>query len=118
MSARIVERAFDRAQLKQSFANVPVGLKLLEGPINPSNASIFQMNVVQSRRYGEYFQIWPGARNNEIEVLSFPDPTCVACARATAFLPRSREEKRVHQRRIRTRADSQSRRPRAQGNSI
>jgi hypothetical protein len=28
------------------------------------------MNVQRSPRFGEYFQIWPGDRNNEIEVLS------------------------------------------------
>ena len=28
----------------------------------------------QSPRFGEYFRIWPGARDNEIEVLSFDAP--------------------------------------------
>src|SRR5690349_244516 len=32
--------------------------------------SIFQMNIQQSRRFGEYIQIWPGDRDNEIEVVS------------------------------------------------
>jgi hypothetical protein len=71
MSARIAESAaLQRAQLKKSFAGVPVGLKLLGGPINPTNPSIFQMNIHRSRRFGEYFQIWPGGPRNEIEVLS------------------------------------------------
>jgi hypothetical protein len=71
MSARNAESAaLERAQLKRSFSDVPVGLKLLGGPINPGNPAIFQMNIHRSPRFGEYFQIWPGDRNNEIEVLS------------------------------------------------
>jgi hypothetical protein len=58
------------AQLKKSFSKVPVGLKLLGGPIVSGNPAIFQMNIQKSPRFGEYFQIWPGDRNNEIEVLS------------------------------------------------
>jgi hypothetical protein len=68
--------AFNRAHLKSSFEKVPVGLKLLGGPISPANPSIFQMNIHQSRGFGEYVQIWPGDRGNEIEVLSF-DPAFV-----------------------------------------
>jgi len=60
----------ERAQLKKSFSSVPVGLKLLGGPIVPANPAIFQMNVQRSPRFGEYFQIWPGDRFNEVEVLS------------------------------------------------
>lgn len=75
MSARSsTSAALDRAQLQRSFSAVPVGLKLLGGPINPGNPAIFQMNIQQSQRFGEYVQIWPGARNNEIEVLS-SDPS-------------------------------------------
>jgi len=71
MSARSAESAaLERAQLKKSFAGVPVGLKLLDGPINPTNPAIFQMNIHRSRRFGEYFQIWPGDHHNEVEVLS------------------------------------------------
>lgn len=71
MSARNAESAaLERARLKKSFAGVPVGLKLLGLPINPTNPAIFQMNIHRSRRFGEYFQIWPGGRSNEIEVLS------------------------------------------------
>jgi len=71
MSARDAESAaLERARLKKSFATVPVGLKLLGGPMNTSNPAIFQMNIHRSRRFGEYFQIWPGDRHNEIEVLS------------------------------------------------
>jgi hypothetical protein len=62
--------ALDRVALKKSFSRVPVGLKLLGGPINTGSPDIFQMNIQQTRRFGEYFQIWPGAANNEIEVLS------------------------------------------------
>src|SRR6266496_2665437 len=71
MSARNAESAaLERAQLKKSFSDVPVGLKLLGGPINPGNPAIFQMNIHRSPRFGEYFQIWPGDRNNEVEVLA------------------------------------------------
>jgi hypothetical protein len=71
MSARSAESAaLERAQLEKSFAGVPVGLKLLGGPINPTNPAIVQMNIHRSRRFGEYFQIWPGDHHNEIEVLS------------------------------------------------
>jgi len=71
MSARNTESAaLERGQLKKSFSDVPVGLKLLGGPVNPGNPAIFQMNIKRSPRFGEYFQIWPGDRNNEIEVLA------------------------------------------------
>src|SRR5262245_46153960 len=62
--------ALDRAQLKRSFSAVPVGIKLLDGPLLPGSPAIFQMSIHRSPRFGEYFQIWPGARDNEIEVLS------------------------------------------------
>ena len=64
----------DRAQLKESFSAVPIGLKLLDGPLQPGSPSIFQMSIHRSPRFGEYFQIWPGARDNEVEVLS-ADPS-------------------------------------------
>jgi hypothetical protein len=71
MSANnVVLAPYDRAQLKESFSKVPVGMKLLGGPINPASPSIFQMNIQHSRRFGEYIQIWPGDRWNEIEVMS------------------------------------------------
>jgi hypothetical protein len=71
MSARNVQgAAFERAQLKESFSKVPVGLKLLGGPMNAGSPAIFQMNIQESARFGEYFQIWPGDRHNEIEVLA------------------------------------------------
>jgi hypothetical protein len=71
MSARnATSAALDRAQLQRSFSVVPVGLKLLGGPIAPANPAVFQMNIRQSQRFGEYVQIWPGDRDNEIEVLS------------------------------------------------
>jgi len=61
---------FNRAQLKESFSNVPIGLKLVGGPINTGSPFIFQMNIQPSRQFGEYFQLWPGDRRNEIEVVS------------------------------------------------
>ena len=67
MSARSAESAaLERARLNQSFSAARVGLKLLDGPMNPGSPRIFQMNIHQSRRFGEYFQIWPGAKDNEI----------------------------------------------------
>lgn len=74
MSAKNAERALRRDLLKKSFSNVPLGLKLLGGPIDPRSPSIFQMGIHQSPRFGEYFRIWPGARDNEVEVLSFDGP--------------------------------------------
>jgi hypothetical protein len=77
MSAQIVERAaLERAHLKKSFDSVPVGMKLLDGPIDPGNPAIFQMNINRSARFGEYFQVWPGHRSNEVEVLAV-DRSCV-----------------------------------------
>jgi hypothetical protein len=71
MPARNAESAaLERARLKKSFSDVPVGLKLLGGPMVPANPAIFQMNIQKSPRFGEYFQIWPGDSHNEIEVLS------------------------------------------------
>jgi hypothetical protein len=71
MSAPTAESAaLDRAQLKKSFSSVPVGIKLLDGPLHPGSPAIFQMSIHRSLRFGEYFQVWPGARDNEIEVLS------------------------------------------------
>lgn len=64
-------RARSRRQLAKSFAKVPLGFKLLGGPLAPSNADIFQMDIHASRRFGEYVRIWPGASDNEIEVLAF-----------------------------------------------
>lgn len=69
MPTRELPRALDRAQLKRSFADVPVGTKLLGGPLMGTNPAIFQMSISPSLRYGEYFQIWPGHPGNEIEVL-------------------------------------------------
>ena len=72
--------ALDRAHLKKSFSEVPVGLKLLDGPLHPTNRAIFQMSISRSRRFGEYFQIWTGARDNEVEVLS-ADPSLLQLVR-------------------------------------
>jgi hypothetical protein len=71
MSVRNVDSALRRYLLKKSFSQGSLGLKLLGGPINPGSPSIFQMDIHQSPRFGEYFRIWPGARDNEVEVLSF-----------------------------------------------
>jgi hypothetical protein len=70
MSARNVDRASQRDLLKTLFASVPLGLKRLGGAIDPRSPSIFQMDIHRSPTFGEYFRIWPGAHDNEIEVLS------------------------------------------------
>ncbi len=69
MSTRSAKRALRRDLLTRSFTSVPLGFKILGGPLDTSNRSIFQMDIFNSRTYGEYFRIWPGARDNEIEVL-------------------------------------------------
>jgi hypothetical protein len=56
--------------LKKSFRSIPLGLKLLSSPLHSTNRSIFQMDIQPSPRFGEYFRIWPGAADNEVEVLS------------------------------------------------
>jgi len=72
MPARSVESAaLRRDVLTKSFRGVPLGLKLLGGSIGGASGSIFQMDIQDSPRFGEYFQIWPGASDNQIEVLSF-----------------------------------------------
>jgi hypothetical protein len=74
MSIRSADGALRRDLLKKSFSRGGLGLKLLGGPIDSRNPSIFQMDIHQSPRFGEYFRIWPGARDNEIEVLSSAAP--------------------------------------------
>ncbi|HEY0554982.1 MAG TPA: hypothetical protein VGG20_11995 [Thermoanaerobaculia bacterium] len=65
--------ALRRDRLKKSFSRGSLGFKLLGGPIESRSPSIFQMDIHQSPRFGEYFRIWPGARDNEIEALSFDE---------------------------------------------
>jgi hypothetical protein len=74
MSMRNAERAFARGRLQASFSSVPLGLKLLERPLAASNASIVQMDINKSACFGEYFRIWLGASDNEVEVLSTDRP--------------------------------------------
>jgi hypothetical protein len=74
MSTRSAEGALRRDLLKKSFSSVPLGFKLLARPIDFRSPVIFQMDIQPSRRFDEYFRIWPGARDNEIEVLSFDGP--------------------------------------------
>jgi len=71
MSVRSADGALRRDLLKKSFSRVPLGFKLLASPIDSRSRFIFQMDIQPSPRFGEYFRIWPGARDNEIEVLSF-----------------------------------------------
>ena len=65
--------ALRRDLLKKSFSRGSLGFKLLGGPIDSRSPSIFQMDIHQSPRFGEYFRIWPGARDNEIEALSLDE---------------------------------------------
>lgn len=70
VSARTGQVALCRGRLAAAFAKVPLGFKLLRGPIvSTTNRAIFQMDVYRSARFGEYIRIWPGAPNNEIEVI-------------------------------------------------
>jgi hypothetical protein len=70
MSTRNAERALARSRLQTSFSSVPLGFKLLGAPVVPGNASIVQMDINKSLRFGEYFRIWLGASDNEVEVLT------------------------------------------------
>ena len=66
--------SFDRDRLPKAFREAGLGLKVLGGPIEPRNRRIFQMDILQSETFGEYFRIWPGARDNQIEVVSCAPP--------------------------------------------
>jgi hypothetical protein len=74
MPTRSAEVALRRDLLKKSFSRGSLGFKLLSNPIDSQSPSIFQMDIQQSPKFGEYFRIWPGARDNEIEALSFDEP--------------------------------------------
>ena len=52
MSTRNAERALARSRLQSSFSSVPLGLKLVGAPIAPGNASIMQMDINKSLRFG------------------------------------------------------------------
>lgn len=69
MSNRNTLQHTSRRLLARRFESVPLGFKLLGGPLVPSSPEIFQMDIYRSRRFGEYFRIWPGAGDNEIKVL-------------------------------------------------
>lgn len=58
-----------RELLAPAFRRVPIGFKLLDGAIDPTNPAIVQMDIRDSRRFGEYVRVWPGAGENELEVL-------------------------------------------------
>lgn len=51
-----------------AFDRVGLGLKILRGPIRPRNRGIFQLDIHRGR-FGEYFRLWPGARDNHYVVL-------------------------------------------------
>jgi hypothetical protein len=51
-----------------AFRRVGLGLKVLEGPIRPRSRGIFQMDIYRARS-GEYFRLWPGARDNDFGLL-------------------------------------------------
>ena len=70
MSTRNAERALARSRLQTSFSSVPLGLKLVGAPIASGNASIVQMDINKSPPFGEYFRIWLGGSDNEVEVLA------------------------------------------------
>lgn len=92
MSTRSVGRASRRDLLKKMLSGLPVGVKLLDGALDPRNASIFQMDIHVSPRFGEYVRIWPGAGDVEVGVLDVD-------YRGRQFLLRVKEPRRpFHQR--------------------
>lgn len=52
----------------RSFGAVGLGIKVVGAPIQPGSPGIFQLDARRGRG-GEYFRIWPGARDIEFAVL-------------------------------------------------
>lgn len=52
----------------RSFAAAGLGIKVVGAPLRGSEKGIFQFDIGRSRA-GEYFRIWPGARDNTFSVL-------------------------------------------------
>lgn len=63
-------RALRRDALAPAFEAAGLGYRQLGGPIAPSaeNTPIFQLDVHETARSGEYIRLWPGADDNEVEV--------------------------------------------------
>lgn len=76
MSSTRLPRALWREGLPHDFHRARLGLKLLGAPISHETrdlvaeaSDIFQIDLRTTRSGDEYFRIWPGAHNNQIEVL-------------------------------------------------
>ena len=69
MSTGKGRNALRRDLLVAAVKRVPLGIKLLRDPIGATDRAIFQMDIYASARFGEYVRIWPGAADNEIEVI-------------------------------------------------
>lgn len=72
MSSGTLARALRRDALSHAFDAAGVAFKCLGGPIAPSfeNTPIVQMDVHETPRCGEYIRVWPGAADNELEVVA------------------------------------------------
>src|SRR5262245_21568358 len=56
--------------LRARFDRAALGFKLLGGPLAGS-PDIFQLDIHRSPKFGEYFRLWPGAKENRIQVLGY-----------------------------------------------
>lgn len=72
MSSGTLARALRRDALSRDFDAAGVAFKCLGGPIAPSlqNTPIVQLDVHETPRCGEYIRLWPGAADNEVEVVA------------------------------------------------
>lgn len=76
MSTSTLPRALWRDGLRHDFARAKLGLKVLGGPLGAEprargegTLEIFQMDIRSTPRGDEYLRIWPGAGDNQLEVL-------------------------------------------------
>jgi hypothetical protein len=72
MATGTLARALRRDALSRDFDAAGVAFKCLGGPIAPSldNTPIVQLDVHETPRCGEYIRLWPGAEDNQIEVVA------------------------------------------------
>lgn len=76
MSASTLPRALRRDGLLPDFARANLGLKILGGPLGAERRGrgqgtleIFQMDIRSTTGGAEYLRIWPGAADNQLEVI-------------------------------------------------
>jgi hypothetical protein len=72
MTTATLARALRRDALSRDFDAAGVAFKCLGGPIAPSldNTPIVQLDVHETPRCGEYIRLWPGAADNQVEVVA------------------------------------------------